>query len=302
MKNFCGQWLNLRAIDATMPDRDLYPEFDESLRDAMVGETEAFFAEMLRSNLGAATLIDSDFTMLNRRLAEHYGIAGVIGEQFRKVPLPPGSHRGGVLTQASVLKVTANGTLSSPVVRGNWVLNALLGRTTPPPPADAGSIVPDTRGATTIREQLAKHRRAASCAACHKYMDPPGFALESYDVIGQWRGWYRSQHAGDTVMQIDPTTTQKHWFHRGPPVDCSGELADGEKFANIDGLKKLLLQQQDVVARTLANNLVTYATGAGVTFADRAAVQAILDKSRPHAYGLRTMVEEIVESPLFQTK
>ncbi len=192
-QNFCGQWLNLRAISATTPDRQLYPEFDELLQDAMVKETEAFFDEMLQSDLGVATLIDSDFAMLNRRLAEHYGIPGVIGEEFRKVPLPAGSHRGGLLTQASILKVTANGTLSSPVVRGAWVMRRLLGRQLPPPPADAGSIEPDTRGATTIREQLAKHRRSASCAACHKYMDPPGFALESYDVIGGWRDWYRSR-------------------------------------------------------------------------------------------------------------
>lgn len=302
VKNFCGQWLNLRAINATTPERDLYPDFDLLLRDSMIGETESFFAEMLRDDLGAATLIDSDFAMLNRRLAEHYGIAGVVGEQFRKVTLPPNSHRGGVLTQASILKVTANGSLSSPVVRGTWVMKRILGRQPQPPPADAGSIEPDTRGATTIREQLAKHRRMASCSACHQYMDPPGFALENYDVIGGWREWYRSQKLGDGVMKLNPCTDEKMYFHRGPSVDASGALADGAKFENIDGLKKLLLEQREAVARNLVNNLLTYATGAGVTFADRAQVQGILDRAKSHAYGLRSLVEEVAQSDAFAEK
>lgn len=302
-KNFCGQWLNLRAIDDTMPDSRLYPEYDGLLKDAMIGETEAFFDEMLRSDLGVATLIDSDFAMLNRRLAEHYGIPGVIGEQFRKVPLPPGSHRGGILTQASILKVTANGTLSSPVIRGAWVVKRILGRQLQPPPADAGAIEPDTRGATTIREQLAKHRREARCAVCHQYMDPPGFALENYDVIGGWRDWYRVLGTTAPLVSIDNATTGKAIRERkGPPVDPSGELPDGRKFANIDQLKRLLLDQRDDVARNLANNLITYATGAPVTFADRAEVQAILKKAQPGGYGLRTLVHEIVQSRLFQTK
>ena len=234
-RNFCGQWLNLRAIDATTPDRTLYPEFDALLRDAMVRETESFFDEVLRRNLGIATLLDSNFAMLNRRLAEHYGIPGVQGDEFRKVALPPGSHRGGLLTQASILKVTANGTLSSPVVRGAWVLKRILGRELSPPPADAGSIEPDTRGATTIREQLAKHRRSESCAACHQYMDPPGFALESYDVIGGWRTAYRTQGKGEPIA--DPLTHRNYEYRRGAPVDASGELADGRTFADLDGLK-----------------------------------------------------------------
>jgi hypothetical protein len=298
--NFCGQWLNLRAIDATTPDRQLYPEFDELLRDAMVGETESFFEELLRNNLGAANLIDSDFAMLNRRLAEHYHIPGVLGEQFRKVKLPPGSRRGGLLTQASILKVTANGTVSSPVVRGAWVMKRLLGRESQPPPADAGAIEPDTRGTTTIREQLEKHRRSMTCAACHKYMDPPGFALECYDVIGGWRDYYRSQGKGEPV--IDPATKKHMGYRKGPLVDPTGELADGRKFANIDELKAILLTQEEAVARTLATNLVTYATGAGVTFADRQRVEAILRNAKPHSYGLHTLVHEVVQSPLFQSK
>lgn len=299
-QNFCGQWLNLRAINATTPDRGLYPEFDDLLQAAMVKETESFFDEMLRSDLGIATLIDSDFAMLNRRLAEHYGIAGIVGEQFRKVTLPPGCHRGGVLTQASILKVTANGTLSSPVARGTWVMKRILGRQPELPPADAGSIEPDTRGATTIREQLAKHRRSASCNACHKYMDPAGFALENYDVIGGWRQAYRTQGKGTPAF--DPLTHKGLPFRLGAPVDPTGELADGRTFDNIDGLKKLLLDQRVAIARNVVNNLVTYSTGAGVTFSDRKEVEGILERARSHSYGLRSLVHEVVQSSLFQSK
>ena len=153
-RNFCGQWLDLRAIDFTRPDKRLYPEFDDLLKDAMVAETESFFDEMLRGDLGVATLIESDFAMLNRRLAEHYGIAGVSGEEMRKVSLPAGSHRGGLLAQAGILKVTANGTFSSPVLRGVWVMRRILGRPAQPQPPDVGTIEPDTRGATTDRKSV----------------------------------------------------------------------------------------------------------------------------------------------------
>lgn len=299
-RNFCGQWLGLRSIDATTPDRRLYPEFDDLLQQAMVRETELFFEELLRADLGAAALIDSDFAILNRRLAEHYGIPGVTGEQFRKVILPPGSHRGGILTQASILKVTANGTTTSPVVRGAWVLRRVLGRPPQPPPPNVGSIEPDTRGASTIREQLARHRRSASCAACHQYIDPAGFALENYDVIGGWRDWYRSQGKGKPVA--NPLTGQNFQFTKGPLVDARGKLADGRRFRDLDELKTLLLREPDEIARNLVNHLVTYATGAGVTFADREEVDAILRRAKPKAYGVRTLVHEIVQSPLFQTK
>jgi Protein of unknown function (DUF1592)/Protein of unknown function (DUF1588)/Protein of unknown function (DUF1585)/Protein of unknown function (DUF1587)/Protein of unknown function (DUF1595)/Planctomycete cytochrome C len=299
-KNFCGQWLGLREIDATTPDPSLYPEFDLLLRDAMVGETESFFEELLHRNEPVAALIDSDFAMLNRRLAEHYGIPGVVGEQFRRVTLPAGSHRGGLLTQAAILKVTANGTLSSPVVRGAWVTKHLLGRTLPPPPADAGALEPDTRGATTIRDQLAKHRRSERCAACHQYLDPPGFALENFDAIGGWREFYRSQVKGSPVA--DPLTHLNLAYRQGLPVDASGQLADGRTFDDIDGLKKLLLDQRETVARSVVNNLVTYATGAGISFSDREAVAAILQRTKDDGYRLRTLVHEVVQSPLFQSK
>ena len=299
-RNFCGQWLDLRSIDLTKPDKRLYPEFDDLLKDAMVRETEFFFEEMLRRDLGIATLIDSDFAMLNRRLAEHYGIPGVFGEETRQVALPNGSHRGGLLTQASILKVTANGTFSSPVLRGLWVMKRILGRPAQPQPAGVGAIEPDTRGATTIRQQLEKHRSSATCASCHRHMDPPGFALESYDVIGGWREWYRVQESGEPV--IDTATGKERPFRKGPPVDSSGELPDGRTFANLDEFKKLLLVQQETIARNLVNQLVTYATGATVTLADRASVDAIVRQSQTRSYGLRTLVHGVIQSPLFHTK
>jgi hypothetical protein len=299
-RNFCGQWLGLRDIDTTFPDKVLYPEFDGELRQAMVQETELFFEELLRSDLGVSVLIDSDFAVLNRRLADHYHIPGVYGGQFRKVSLPEGSHRGGILAHASVLKVTANGSWSSPVMRGAWVVKRILGRTLNPPPPGVGSIEPDTRGATTIREQLEKHRRSPSCAACHQYIDPPGLALESFDVIGGWRDWYRTSGQGRPLS--DPVTGKRLSYRQGLAVETGGELADGRRFGDFDDYKRLLLDQRDEIARNLAELLVTYATGATVTFSDRAAVQEILRRARSRSYGLRTLVHEVVQSPVFQTK
>ena len=191
-ENFIGQWLSLRAIDATSPDRKLYPEYDEILRAALIKEPGLFFDEVLKNNLSLTNFVSSDFTFLNERLAKHYRIPGVEGTEMRRVSLPPESHRGGVLTMASVMKVTANGTTTSPILRGAWVLERILGTPPSPPPPDIGAIEPDIRGATTIREQLAKHRDVASCAECHREIDPSGFALESFDVIGGWRDRYRS--------------------------------------------------------------------------------------------------------------
>ena len=190
--NFTGQWLNLRDIDFTQPDKKLYPEFDELLKLSMIQETHLFFQEVLNQNLSVMNFVDSDFTFLNARLAKHYGIEGVTGQEFQKVRLPKDSVRGGLLTQASVLKVTANGTNTSPVIRGIWVLDNILGLPPPPPPSNVSAVEPDIRGAVTLREQLAKHRDVESCAICHRSIDPAGFALENFDVIGGWRDNYRT--------------------------------------------------------------------------------------------------------------
>lgn len=301
VKNFTGQWLDLRNIDATSPDKKLYPEADELLIVSMVQETEAFFAEMLRENLSVSNVIQSDFAMLNSRLAEHYGIDGVTSEELRKVKLSPESPRGGILTQASIMKVTANGTTTSPVLRGSWVMKKVLGLPPPPPPPGAGAIEPDTRGATTVREQLAKHRRNETCAGCHAKIDPPGFALECFDVIGGFRERYRSQDKGDQTT-VKNSRNKRRYVKLGPPVDASGELADGRTFSGIQDFKKLLLDQQDQVLTALTEKLVIYSTGAGISFADRPAVAAIAAKTKQQGSGLRTLVAEIVQSPIFQTK
>ncbi len=299
-ENFVGQWLGLREIDATEPSHLLYSEFDHMLKVSMIRETELFFAEVLKEDLSLTNFVASDFTLLNARLAKHYGIPGLDGFAFRKVTLPPGTHRGGVLTMASVLKVTANGTTTSPVTRGVWVLERVLGTPPPKPPADVPSIEPDIRGATTIREQLAKHRQVASCATCHTKIDPPGFALESFDVIGGWREQYRTTGNGDRKEVI--VDGRRMPYRMGAKVDPSDVMPDGSKFTNIDEFKQLLLKDKDQLARALAEKLLTYATGAAPEATDKPEIEAIVKRAREKNYGFRTLVHEVVQSKMFQTK
>ena len=301
VQSFVGQWLDLRAIDNTSPDKRLYPEFDEILKLSMIAESEQFFAELMREDLPVQNLIDSDFSMLNRRLAKHYGIDGVEGQQVHRVELPADSVRGGVLTQAAILKVTANGTVTSPVTRGSWVMTRLLNEPPSPPPPSVGSIEPDTRGATTVREQLAKHRSDETCNSCHATIDPPGFALESFDVIGGWRERYRSKEKGDRPEY--KLNGRQIWEYKlGPKVDASGELKSGDKFADITEFKKLLMKRKDDVARSLAVNLLIYATGHQIEIADRPAVGKVLAGTHASEYGLRSMIHEVVQSKLFRNK
>jgi hypothetical protein len=297
-ENFAGQWLSLRAIDATTPDPKLYPEYDDILKTAMVKETNLFFEEVLKNDLSLTNFVASDFTFLNARLAKHYGIPGVEGTEMRKVTLPPGSHRGGVLTMGSVMKVTANGTTTSPVLRGAWVLDRILGTPPPKPPADVEAIEPDIRGATTIREQLAKHRNNATCASCHTKIDPPGFALESFDVIGGWRDHYRSIGNGEP-REVNGRRVR---FWPGPEVDPGDVLPDGRRFHDIDEFKKLLLEDKDQLARGLAEKLLAYSTGAAPATADKPEVEAIVQNIRHKNYGFRSLIQEVVQSPLFQNK
>jgi len=297
-ENFVGQWLGLRDIDATLPSHILYPEYDDMLRASMTKETYLFFDEVLKHDLSLTNFVHSDFTMLNGRLAKHYGIPGIDGWAFKKVTLPKDSHRGGVLTMSSVLKVTANGTYTSPILRGAWVLDRILGTPPPRPPEGVAAVEPDIRGATTIREQLAKHRDVASCASCHSKIDPPGFALESFDVIGGWRDYYRTSGNGKAVM-IDG---RRMPYLQGPKVDPADVTADGQKFRDIDEFKQLLLKDKDQLARALTSRLVTYATGAAPRAADQAEVEAIVARIRERDYGLRILVHEIVQSKLFQSK
>ena len=299
--DFTDQWLDLRDIDDTTPDKKLYPEFRPILRDAMLAETRAFFRELLEKDLPASNVVDSDFAMLNQRLAEHYGITGIEGVAIRRVSLAADSHRGGFLTQAAVLKVTANGTTTSPVKRGAWVQRKIVGQPPEPPPPNVPAIEPDVRGTTTIREMLARHRSNASCAACHAKIDPPGFALESFDVIGGWQTRYRSLGEGDPVDK-ERTGGRGVGYKLAQEVDAAGQTADGRPFADIEEFKAILLADPRAVARNLVGQLVVYATGAPVGFADRAAVEAVLDKTAETRYGIRSLIHEIVQSPLFLTK
>ena len=305
-ENFTGQWLSLRDIDSTTPDKGLYPEFEEFLKWSSVQETRRFFDELLKEDLSVRNFVHSDFAMLNGRLAAHYGIPDVHGVVFRKVALRPEYHRGGVLTHASVLKVTANGTSTSPVLRGAWVLDRIMGRPVPPPPPNVPAVEPDIRGATTIREQLAKHRATENCAGCHSQIDPLGFDLENFDVIGGWRDRYRvvADQKDWVKNRVGPLAKYLagYQFGLGCTVEAADVLPDGRSFVDIDELKQLLLADPEQIARCVTEKLVTYATGQPVAFVDRQAVDKILAESKDSDYGLRTLIQAVVASELFRSK
>jgi hypothetical protein len=302
VESFTGQWLRLYDLDFTVPDRNLYPEYGQLLRQSMLDETHAFFREVLDRDHSVNDFIDSDFAMLNKPLADFYGIDGVKGLAVRRVDLPEDSVRGGVLTQASVLKVSADGTRTSPVLRGAWILKYLYGTPSPPPPPTIAAIEPDIRGATTIREQLAKHREHESCNRCHQKIDPPGFALESFDVIGAQRDWYRTRGKGKYVKVPRHAQAPKHYvqYRQGADVDASGTMPDGRKFANIRDYKRLLLEDKTAMPRSLARLLLTYALGRQLGFSDRPEVERIVASVKPKDYGLRSLIHEIVLSDTFR--
>ena len=267
----------------------------------MLAETRRFLRELLAKNLPAHHFIKSAFTFLNRRLARHYGIGKITGEEMRRVNLPANSVRGGLMTQASILKVTANGTLTSPVKRGHWVLASLLGTPPQPPPPTISALEPDTRGAVTIREPLAKHRNVASCASCHQYIDPPGFALESFDPIGGFRQRYRTTGTGDWTNHrfMGRRVREYRW---GLHVDATGTTADGKTFNGIRHFRDLLLEPEEQVARNFVSQLLTYATGAEVQFADRSEVERILAVNKTKVYPVRNLLHAVVQNRLFLNK
>ncbi len=301
INEFLDQWLDLKLIDATTPDAYLYPEYDDVLRRAMLAETRMFFRHLIDEDVSIAKLIDSDFTFLNRKLAEHYGISNVEGEAMRKVMLPPDSVRGGLLAHASIAKVTANGTVTTPVKRGNFVLSNLLGLPPDPPPPGAGSIEPDTRGATTIRETLAKHQRNEACAVCHRRIDPPGFAMECFDPVGNYRQQYRLSKGVQRTAVAGLRFLQKD-YNLGPPVDCTGRTEDDFKFGDIRDFKQYLMKSKKQVARNLVSQLITFATGAEIQFADREDVEAILDRNEKDDYPLRKLIHDVIQSRMFRCR
>jgi len=301
---FLDYWLDLRRIVATAPDAELYSDYylDDLLTESALEETQLFFAELLRDDLPARNVVASDFAMLNERLAAHYGLPPVQGVALHRTSLPAESPRGGLMTQAAVLKVTANGTTTSPVLRGAWIMERILGQKPPPPPPSVPAVEPDIRGAVTIRQQLEKHRTLETCNACHVKIDPAGFALESFDVMGGWRERYRAEGGDGPPEKGIAKSGQKFSFHYALPVDASGELPDGRKFQDVRELKKLLLSDQRQIARNLVRQLTVYATGAPVRFSDRERIEKILARAEPEQYGVRRLVHELVQSELFRNK
>ncbi len=288
VRDFAAEWLDLSLIDFTEPDPKLFPRFDVIVQQSMLEETHTYLQTLVSQNLSVDHLVHSDFTFLNSRLARFYELDGVRGDELQQVSLKPEDHRGGLLTQGAILKVTANGTTTSPVIRGVWVNERLLGEEIPSPPESVPAIEPDIRGATSIREMLEKHRSDTSCASCHVKIDPPGFALENFDPAGQWRTSY-GRSGGDKKS-------------RGVPVDASYQLADGRSFQNIDDFRKLILSDVDSLTRNLAEKLLTYGTGAPIAFADRQTVEQIVEQSAKQGYGVRSVIQNVVTSSIFTNK
>jgi hypothetical protein len=314
INDFLNHWLNLREIEATTPDRDLYPEYFASYHDgtqdfllhqSIVRETRAFVGDLIARDLGVEQLVKSPDTFLNQRLAEHYELPPVRGTQLRRVTLPADSVRGGLLTQASILKVTANGANTSPVVRGIWILERILGTPAPPPPPNAGSIEPDTRGSTTIREQLAKHKANKTCAGCHQKIDPPGFALEAFDPVGRYREFYRTTELGEKLDDAQ-TWYGAHYGHvkylKGADVDSTSVLADETAIPGIIVYREILATKPEQLARNFVDKLVTYSTGVHTSPGDALEIDSILKRTEPKNFGLKTLIIEAVQSELFTHK
>jgi len=301
VRAFTGYWLNLRSLRRDDADKRLYPEYqlDEYLVESMERETLGYFTAMVRENLPARAVVDSDFVLVNERLAKHYGLPEFVGAGLRKVSLPKGSVLGGLLTQGAILKVTSNGTSTSPVIRGAWITDRILGEPPPPPPPGVPAVEPDIRGAKTIRDLLALHTKSAACASCHVKFDPVGLALENFDVMGRFRTRYRGVEEGQRVSGIDHTGHDFAYTIAGE-VDASGKLADGRAFRDIRELKAILAGNPRQLARNLVEQFTVYATGTPVRFSDRAEVERILDGCAAGGYRVKDLLHGVVQSRIFQ--
>ena len=298
--DFSDSWLDLREIDFTNPDEQLFPEFDRYLKWSMLEESRAYLRHLIEDNIPVTHVAKSDFTFLNERLADHYDTGGVNGAHLRLVQLPADSPRGGILAQGAVLKVTANGTNTSPVTRGVWVLERILGIHPQPPPPGISGVEPDIRGASTLRELLDKHRDSNSCTACHQLIDPPGFALESFNPVGGWRDRFRSLGEGERVdLQINNRRVR---YKLGQPVDSAGELPDGNPFSGYLEFRDLLASDADALAKNLVTKLLTFATGRPMGFSDRPEIARIVAESRKTGHGVRNLIHLVVGSSIFRTK
>lgn len=287
-RGFPRQWLQLRKVGMFAPDKALYPEYDENLEQSMVAETVAFFGEVLNGNASLREFLDSDWTLVNERLANHYGITGIRGDRMQRVTLQPDQHRGGLLTQAAILSLSSDGTRHRPVHRGVWVLESIIGKPPPPPPANIPALDTPAPGVkkTTVREKLELHRSDPNCTACHQKIDPLGIAFDNYDAIGRWR----------TIETVRDGTGAD------PKLDSSGTLADGRKFANARELKSLLVADVDKFAAAFTDKLATYALRRGMTFSDRDELKRIADHCKASDYQLASLIETFVSSPLFQKR
>lgn len=301
VNDFVDQWLGVRAINDTSPDSKIYPEYDEMLKISSVWETQGTFRRILDENKSVRDFVAPNWALVNERLAKHYGLTEVKGITLQKVTLPEDSVFGGVWTQAAVMKVTANGTNTSPVKRGVWMAERLLGQRIPPPPPNINPVEPDIRGAKTLREQLAMHSGNGSCASCHAKFDPYGFALESFDVMGGFRKNYREPDAEFAKLPNNERKGRKAWKD-GLPVDCSGKTPDGLAFSGIQELRKLLAKNPEQLARGVTRHLVTYSTGAPATALDQKAIDGIVKNAAADDYGLRSLVHALVQSDIFRSK
>lgn len=287
--NFTGQWIGLRKIGANPPSKNLYPEYDRHLELSIARETEGFFAEILRSNGDARALIKSDFITINERLARFYGIDGVKGDAIRRVPAA--AHRGGLVTQASIHSLTSNGTRTSPVTRGVWVMKTMLGIDPGLPVANVGEIANKVPGMdkATVRQRLQIHRENAACARCHDRIDPLGFALENFNAAGEWRDREGHGYQG-RIEKNDPL------------IDAKSKMLDGTEIVGVEGLQAALLKQEDLFLTALANQLTTYALGRELGFSDRPSIRAAVETMKRNQYTLRALLLTVATSELFTTK
>jgi hypothetical protein len=276
--NFAGQWLQLRSLKNATPDPGLFPAFDESLRSAMLKESALFFEAVMREDRSILDFLEADFTFVNERLARHYGIAGIKGDAFQRVSLT-GDQRGGILTQASILTVTSNPTRTSPVKRGKWILENILGTPPPPPPPDVPELKEGKELTGTLRQRMEQHRANPNCAVCHQRMDPLGFGFENFDAIGAWRN-----QDGKS------------------PIDPSGILPDGRSFKGPKELRAILKSKEEEFRRCLAEKMLTYALGRGVEYYDKPAVEQISQALALNHNRFSALVIAIVKSDPFQKR
>jgi hypothetical protein len=278
--NFADQWLHLRNLDSTTPDLRLFPDFDDNLRQAFRRETELLFASIVDEDRSVLDLIKPGYTFLNERLANHYDIPGIQGSRFRRIDLDAKAVRGGLLRQGSVLTVTSYATRTSPVIRGKWILENILGTPPPPPPANVPALKDNTIDATlSVRERLAEHRKNVACAGCHRLMDPVGFSLENFDAVGRWRE-----------------------FEEGRPTDSAGGMPDGSQFQGVAGLEAAILQRPELFAGTIVEKLLTYGLGRVVDSADGPAIRKIVRDARSSKYRFSSLITGIVTSIPFQMR